>query len=217
MASMIEFWDYLLQFVVSAIGCVMASVLYAKMRRQPYFLLACFFGTYSLGTLYWTLHVLLLGTPPQVFYVSELEWIASYVFLLTIELTLPSDEEKNFRTKLCWLCPVFCVPQFILYITHGDVFFNILMCLATAAAAWLAIRGLVFCRRKKKAEGGSSTRGMRFFHITVLCFVVLEYALWTSSCFWVSDTLSNPYFWFDFLLSGAIFAMLPATRKAVGK
>lgn len=195
----------------------MASVLYAKMRRQPYFLLACFFGTYSLGTLYWTLHVLLLGTTPQVFYVSELGWIASYVFLLTIELTLPSDEEKKFRTKLCWLCPVFCVPQFILYITHGDVFFNILMCLATAAAAWLAIRGLVFCRRKKKAEGGSSTRGMRFFHITVLCFVVLEYALWTSSCFWVSDTLSNPYFWFDFLLSGAIFAMLPATRKAVGK
>ena len=91
------------------------------------------------------------------------------------------------------------------------------MCLATAAAAWLAIRGLVFCRRKKKAEGGSSTRGMRFFHITVLCFVVLEYTLWTSSCFWVSDTLSNPYFWFDFLLSGAIFVMLPATRKAVGK
>lgn len=96
MASMIEFWDYLLQFVVSAIGCVMALVLYAKMRRQPYFLLACFFGTYSLGTLYWTLHVLLLGTTPQVFYVSELGWIASYVFLLTIELTLPSDEEKNF-------------------------------------------------------------------------------------------------------------------------
>ena len=49
MASMIEFWDYLLQFVVSAIGCVMASVLYAKMRRQPYFLLACFFGVTKLS------------------------------------------------------------------------------------------------------------------------------------------------------------------------
>lgn len=107
MASMIEFWDYLLQFVVSAIGCVMASVLYAKMRRQPYFLLACFFGTYSLGTLYWTLHVLLLGTTPQVFYVSELGWIASYVFLLTIELTLPSDEEKKFSHETLLALPGF--------------------------------------------------------------------------------------------------------------
>ena len=137
-----------------------------RCRRQPYFLLACFFGTYSLGTLYWTLHVLLLGTDAAGFFMCRSSGgLQAMSFCLTIELTLPSDEEKKFRTKLCWLCPVFCVPQFILYITHGDVFFNILMCLATAAAAWLAIRGLVFCRRKKKAEGGQQhTRHAIFSH-----------------------------------------------------
>ena len=223
MVHMIEFWDYLVQFLVCAAGCTGAAALLVKSRRQPYFLLACFFGTYGLGTLYWTLHVLLLDATPQIFYVSELGWIASYVFLLTMEMTLPSAEELRFRTKLSWLAPAIGVPQFILYITYGDVFFNVLMCSGTMAAAWLSIRGLVFsCRSAARgtvdnADDETATANLRAFHITVLCFTALEYALWTSSCFWVSDTLSNPYFWFDFMLSASILAMLPATRKAVGR
>ena len=236
MVHMIEFWDYLVQFLVCAAGCTGATVLLVKSRRQPYFLLACFFGTYGLGTLYWTLHVLLLDATPQIFYVSELGWTASYVFLLTMEMTLPSAEELRFRTKLSWLAPVIAVPQFFLYVTHGDVFFNVLMCSGTMAAAWLSIRGLVFSRRSPvsmaadetlEKENTDFTAGaekavgqpadLRPFHITVLCFTALEYALWTSSCFWISDTLANPYFWFDFMLSASILAMLPVTRKAVGQ
>ena len=58
--------------------------------------------------------------------------------------------------------------------------------------------------------------GLRFrFHGTVLAFIALEYALWTASCFWVSDTLTNPYFWFDFLLTLVLLLFLPAVRKAV--
>lgn len=56
---------------------------------------------------------------------------------------------------------------------------------------------------------------LRRFHRAVLAFAALEYALWTSSCFWISDTLSNPYFWFDFLLSLVLLLLLPALGKAV--
>ena len=31
-----------------------------------------------------------------------------------------------------------------------------------------------------------------------------------TSRFWVSDTLTNPYFWFDFLLSLVLLLLLPA-------
>lgn len=216
MVHLIEFWDYLVQFLVCAAGCTGAVRTFTQNRRQPYFLLACFFGTYGLGTLYWTLHVLLLDTTPQVFYVSELGWIASYIFLLTMEMTLPSARELRFRTKWSWLAPAICLPQFALYIMYGDIFFNVLMCMGTMVAARLSIRGLVFARRcGSRAADKTETRGLRAFHINVLCFTALEYALWTSSCFWVSDDLRNPYFWFDFMLSGVIFGMLPATRKAV--
>lgn len=139
MVHLIEFWDYLVQFLACAAGCTGAVRAFTQNRRQPYFLLACFFGTYGLGTLYWTLHVLLLDTTPQVFYVSELGWIASYIFLLTMEMTLPSARELRFRTKWSWLAPAICLPQFALYIMYGDIFFNVLMCMGTMAAARLSI------------------------------------------------------------------------------
>ena len=56
---------------------------------------------------------------------------------------------------------------------------------------------------------------MQYFHIGVLCYVAAEYALWTSDCFWPGDSISSPYCWLDFLLTLCIFALLPATGKAV--
>lgn len=34
-------------------------------------------------------------------------------------------------------------------------------------------------------------------------------------CFWPGDSISSPYCWFDLLLTPCIFALLPATGKAV--
>lgn len=112
---MIEFWDYLSQFLAVTAGFCAALRAYLKSREQPWFLLTCFYGTFALGTLYWTLHLLLRQETPQVFYVSDLAWLASYVFLLALTLTLPDAGERQSRTGLCWLAPVFCLPQFGLY------------------------------------------------------------------------------------------------------
>ena len=121
---MIEFWDYLSQFLAVAAGFCAALRVYLKSRRQPWFLLTCFYGTFALGTLYWTLHLLLRQETPQVFYVSDLAWLASYVFLLALTLTLLDAGERQSRTGLCWLAPVFCLPQFTLYVTRGDLLLN---------------------------------------------------------------------------------------------
>jgi len=205
---MLELWDYLAQFAVAAFGFCAALRRYFRGRRQPWFLLTCFYGTFALGTLYWTLHLLLRQETPQIFYVSDLAWIASFVFLLALTLTLPAAEERSFRTKLCWLVPVIGLPQFALYVTYGDVLSNVFMCGMTMLLAWCAVRGLVWAKR----SGGAR---LCRFHGAVLAFAALEYALWTSSCFWVSDTLTNPYFWFDFLLSLVLLLFLSAVRKAV--
>ena len=108
---MIEFWDYLSQFLAVTAGFCAALRAYLKSREQPWFLLTCFYGTFALGTLYWTLHLLLRQETPQVFYVSDLAWLASYVFLLALTLTLLDAGERQSRTGLCWLAPVFCLPR----------------------------------------------------------------------------------------------------------
>ena len=143
---MIEFWDYLSQFLAVTAGFCAALRAYLKSRGQPWFLLTCFYGTFALGTLYWTLHLLLRQETPQVFYVSDLAWLASYVFLLALTLTLPDAGERQSRTGLCWLAPVFCLPQFGLYVTYGDLLFNVLMCGLTMMLAWCAVRGEVLQR-----------------------------------------------------------------------
>lgn len=207
---MIELLDNFSQFLVTLIATIGAGLSFYKSSKQAYLLLTCFFATFMLGTLYWTLHFLMFNYTPQIFYVSELAWVASYMFLLTLEHTLSSPEERKFLHPAVWLVPIFCIPQLILYLSHGDILFNLLICGLTMAAAWYSMRGLIFARRQS-GEG----RKMQYFHISVLIIVFLEYSLWTSSCFWISDTYTNPYFWIDFLLTASLFALLPATKKAV--
>lgn len=207
---MVELFDNASQFLVTLIVGAGAGALFYKSRNQAYFLLACFYGMSTLGTLNWTLHILLFNQTPPFFYVSELAWIANYVFLLTLEVTLATAEERRFRHSAVWLVPLFCVPQLLLYLMHGDIIFNLLMCGITMVIAAYSVRGLLYARRQS-----GRPRDMQFFHIAVLCIIFLEYCLWTASCFWVSDNLTNPYFWIDFALTAAFFLLLPAARKAV--
>ena len=48
----------------------------------------------------------------------------------------------------------------------------------------------------------------------MLVFCAAEYGDWTTSCYWMGDTLANPYFWFDLLITISLAALLPATGKA---
>ena len=68
----------LLQAAVTLLGFGLGGIRYLKSRTQAYFLLTCFYATFALGTLYWTLHLLLRQETPQVFYVSDLAWLASF-------------------------------------------------------------------------------------------------------------------------------------------
>jgi hypothetical protein len=207
---MVELLDNLTQSAATLAAFIAAAALYYRTRRQTYFLLACFMGCFMLGTFHWTLYILLFESTPQVFYVSELAWIASYLFLLTLEYVLATEEEKKFRHPALLLVPIFCIPQLILYLRFGEILGNLLMVGLTMVAALFALRGLIFARRQS-----GKARDRQYFHGVVLAIIFLEFGLWTSSCFWLSDTMSNPYFWFDFLLSASFLALIPAMKKAV--
>lgn len=99
---MIELLNNLLQLLVTLLATIGAGILFSKDHLQAYLLLTCFFGTFMLGTLYWTLHVLLFNCTPQIFYVSDLAWVASYIFLLTLVFTLSTPDERKFRHPAVW-------------------------------------------------------------------------------------------------------------------
>lgn len=194
--------DNLIQLFAALLGAVLSGGCYLKSRRQPYFLMVGFYGCFALGALYWTLYLFLFSQTPQVFYVSEVGWISSVLFLLILQDKLASVEEKSRRTRAAWLAPAVGVPLMVFFCTYGDILSNLIWCGLMILASFRAICGL-------------SQKRARTFHAAVLCFAVAEYALWTAGCFFESDSLHSPCFYLDLLLTCTVIALFPAARKAV--
>ena len=101
-----ELISNLFQFAVTLLGFCMSGIRYLKDRKQTYFLLTCFYGCFALGSLYWTLYLLLFSETPQVFYVSEVGWVAIHPFfcrgkrLFDTEI---SDSSPDRHSALCIL------------------------------------------------------------------------------------------------------------------
>ena len=92
-----ELINNLFQFAVTLLGFCLSGIWYLKDRKQTCFLLTCFYGCFALGSLYWTLYLLLFSETPQVFYVSEFGWIASVISFIFCNTPFPLQRKETFR------------------------------------------------------------------------------------------------------------------------
>ena len=200
---MVEIIDNCTQFAATLTCCAISGVLYLRRRSQELFLLTCFYGCFALGLLYWTLYLVLFESTPSAFYVSEIIWISSCIFLYLLQYTITGGEVRGRQCRVAWIGPAAGAVMLAVFCIFGrDIPAAILRCCLMSVLARHAIRALAFGIRRR-------------FHIAVLCFVCAEYALWLSSVRWLGDTLANPYFWIDFLLTGILISLLPASGEAV--
>lgn len=202
--------DNSIQLAVMA-GCgIYAAVVFFRRKEQAWLLLTCFYGAFALGLVYWLLFIVFRSETPQFSPISDLSWLASLLFLLVLQTTIRLPEEETYRPVWAWAAPVFCGVMCLYYFRWGDYFLNILWAVLMGACGYYALRGLLFaCRQRGYA------RGHLYFHGAVLAFILFEHGLWVASCNWKGETLSNPYYWFDFLLTAALFAILPTMKKVV--
>ena len=139
-----ELIENLLQLLTTFLGALLSGIAWQKSRRQAYFLLLCFYGCFALGSLYWTLYLLLFNTTPRVFYVSEFGWVASVIFLRILQVTLTDSGERGFRCRKAWLAPLVGVPLLVFYCTYGDVLSNLIWCGLMIWLSFCAVRGLFY-------------------------------------------------------------------------
>ena len=92
------------------------------------------------------------------------------------------------------------------FMQWGEIMSNLIYALILGLLLFSAIRRLV---------DAHLFRAERSLCVTTIIFCLLIYCLWITSCFWKTDTLANPYYWFDFLLTASFPFFLPATRRAV--
>jgi len=207
---MTEIIDNAVQLAVVLLCMAAAVVLAVKRRKQAYVILSCYYGALAMGNLYWLVYDIITSYTPKIFYVSDLCWMGSYLFLLMLVVETSEPEERTFRCPAAWISPVLSTALTIFYCQWGDYVENVIWCGLMGVAGWFSIRGCAWASREKKIA-------RRNFHAAVLFLIGVEYCLWTVSCFWVSDTIANPYFWFDFTLTASTVLLLLATERAVGK
>ena len=203
---MIERYENALQIAV-LLCCVPLAVYRAVPHRsRPWALLAFFYGNWLLGDLFWLFCLLLTGKTPEISIVSDLSWYASYLFLYLLLREMARPEPGGSRQFLPWLGFAFAFGMAAFYMQWGEYLSNLIYAVLMGLLLYAAIRRLI---------NRSRNPGCVSFSVLVLVFCLLEYALWTASCFRSDESLSNPYFWFDALLTVSFPFFLPAVKKAV--
>ncbi len=223
---MIEIIENTIQLVLTGICAWLALYRAVRSKEHAWALLGLFFGIFFLGDLYWLLFLVFYKKTPQYYSVSDLSWYTSYLFLLLMLIYIrveicgqrmpgmrqcggPAGWVRQFP-PLLWCVPVFTAGMCVFYMQRGDYLSNIVAAALMTGLIWHALSGLISLRGQPEQQG----RLRMLFFITIL-FCLTEYALWTSSCFWMGDTIANVYYWFDLLLSVTFVLFLPALRKAV--
>ncbi len=179
----------------------------ARERERAFELLALFYTCYLLGDLYWQLHLFFYQQTPRVRYISDVSWLASWLFLYCLLRHVSTPEERRFRQPLLCVPPVFAAAMCAFFLRYGAYLNNLVTALMMSLILIHIVRGLLYLR------GSAPPR--RALYRAALFFCVCEYAAWTASCFFWEDTLANPYFWCDALLTISNVMLFFAVRKAV--
>ena len=201
---MIETVENAAQFTVVSLCCGISAVCCIRRKSRLWGLMALFYGTFLLGLLYWLLYLLFYGDTPNFRYISELSWYTAFLFLFLILQHIADPGERTVKAWIPRLMPVFAFGMGIFYMQWSAWLSNVLSAAVMSLLLYQAVRGLIYHRKQEQHR-----KWTRFYCLTLL-FCMAEYCMWTVTCFYWSDALSNPYFWFDILQTVCFPLFIPA-------
>ena len=192
-----------------------------KYHSRVWSVASFFYAVFAMGDIFYML-IQLFYHRNYVFYIPDIGWYSSYLFLDLILIMVTSENEKKYRYKILLLVPVFTFSMLVFFVAvSGDVPANLAAMLTMTFLLLRSSRGLIYTGRVESGNDRDHTEydghERRQLYATVFAFCITEYCLWTISCFWMGDTMRNPYYWFDILLTLMMLMLLPAIRKAVNR
>ena len=169
------------------------------MQNRRFLMLAGTYACFSMGTLYYLLYLVIMGKVPQVFYVSEMAWMASYLFLLALCLM----ETRRYRGKLdVWVLGLTIVEAAMVIgwkILGPSYPFTIAFAVVTACIFYYA---LLDYRMEK-----------RMLMLAMVLVIVWQLLLYIVSVFTTGYTHFNLYFAVDFLLMATMCSLFFWLKK----
>ena len=176
-----------------------------KYSSRKLVVLACAYGSIMLGTLFYMLHLTIIGDIPRIFYVSEISWMAGYLFFLFLVILRQERKNVNFQPVLAMLA-LFTLAASV----HSEVMGNsILMSLAFGVIAD-AIVYISSIRIRRAHLSGAHPAAFDRMMIAVVILQILVY--FVSE--YVSDfSTFNLYFAVDILFTLSLCSLFRMIRK----
>ena len=176
-----------------------------KYSSRKLMVLACAYGSIMLGTLFYMLHLTIIGDIPRIFYVSEISWMAVYLFFLFLVILRQERKNVNFQPVPAMLA-LFTLAASV----HSEVMGNsILMSLAFGMIAG-AIVYISSIRIRRAHLSGTHPAAFDRMMIAVVILQILVY--FVSE--YVSDfSTFNLYFAVDILFTLSLCSLFRMIRK----
>ena len=194
-----EIIDNGIQVVLFLLFALFSLIQGLHMQNRRFLILAGTYASFSMGTLYYLLYLVIMGKVPQVFYVSEMAWIASYLFLLALCLM----ETRRYRGKLDVLVLGLTIVEAAMVIDWkilGPSYpFTVTFALVTACIFYYA---LLDYRMEK-----------RRLMLAMVLVIVWQLLLYIVSVFTTGYTHFNLYFAVDFLLMATMCSLFLWLKK----
>lgn len=193
-------------FQIITLGCMMlaASIIAWRKKDRRYVILTLFYACFFMGTSYFVLYLAIIGNIPQVFYVAEVSWLASYLFLLSLQIVRTEQMKIFFSFRAAAGAAVIVTGTFAVQIFGPSYVMTGAFALTAGALAYLTILRL-------------QTKGRGWLDGCLLASVTLQVLLYIVSCFMENFTEFNLYFGVDFTLTGSFVLLLPLLYREVEK
>lgn len=198
-----EVFDNGLQVVLFMTFALLSLLYGLRTQNRKFWILSGCYACFSMGTLYYLLYLVIMGKVPQVFYVSEIAWLASYLFLLALCLML--TQKEGIRLQISFMLAA--VVEFIMVmgwqIFGPSYIFSAVFGIVTA---YIFYCSLYMSFREKRKIG---------FSISFL--IVLQLMLYIVSVFMSDYTHFNLYFAVDFSLMFVMCSLFVLLKKEDAK
>ena len=193
----LEILDNMAQAVIFGGMALFSALLALRRMDRRLMILALGYACFSMGTLFWTLHLAITNQVPQVFYVSEISWLASYLFFLSYQIVRSEGIRFCFSVFPALTALFFAASVLLFQIFGPSYLMSSLLALTFAAIAYLSVF------RQFRRSGGKQT------DFCLLLILILQILLYAVSV-WTHDyTCFNVYFAVDILLTASLVALLP--------
>ena len=187
----LESFENILSLLCTIVGLLYCVFKYIEAPRRGFRLLIGFFLAKFLSEYYWTIYELVMHTYPDVSgFTAYLGWNVGFLCLFLAMLCMRQDGARRFFHPVMLLPILVNVPQFFLYNRYGGLLNNLWEVGFTTLTMVLCLQSIAFHLKTRETH-----RRFPWLSVLVLAYLILNYGMWTSSCFEWENELLSPYFY----------------------